>query len=43
MNTTTRRTIATNAFIAKMHRLWHEARHIAVCSTLNCEHEWAPR
>ena len=42
-DTIERQTAATNGFIAKMHKHWHEARKIAVCATLKCEHPWAPR
>ena len=38
-----RQSNATNAFIARMHRAWHEARKIEVCASLKCEHPWAPR
>lgn len=38
-----RRGALTDAFKAKMHRLWHEVRQLPVCDRLACEHPWLPR
>lgn len=40
--TINRQSILTEAFRAKMHRVWHEARSIEVCDTLACQHSWHP-
>ena len=38
-----RREEATNAFLNKAHRLWHEARGLDVCLSRSCQHPWYPR